>query len=191
MKQLKMLRPCGGGVSERSLPAGYSFESFDGKEAQVADWLAICRHGLLPDTPPPSGEYRDWYVSSIQSYPDLLPTRDLFFVLSPDGERVATSAAVLHPRGEGYIHMVAALPACRGLGIGHAMLSRALAELSARGATHMTLTTDDFRLAAIKTYLDAGFRPVLWHDPESDMRERWDAVIAGLGYEPVEYFEEI
>ncbi len=191
MKQLKMLRPFGGKVVERQLPAGYRFEMFDGREEQVTDWLSICCHGLLPDTPPAGGEMRDWYVQSIQNYPDLMPTQDLFFVLSPNGERMATSAAVLHGGGEGYIHMVAALPSCRSLGIGHAMLARALAVLSARGATHMTLTTDDFRLPAIKTYLDGGFRPVLWHDPDSDMRARWDAVIAALGYEPVEYLEEV
>ena len=45
--------------------------------------------------------------------------------------------------------------------------------------------------AAIKTYLDAGFRPVLLSDPDSDQRARWDAVIAQLGYEPVEYFDEV
>ncbi len=191
MKQLKMLRPFGGKVVERQLPAGYRFEMFDGREEQITDWLAICRHGLLPDTPPASGIFRDWFTDSIQNYPDLVPETDLFFVLSADGERVATSAAVLHGSGEGYIHMVAASPACRGRGIGHAMLARALSDLSTRGATHMTLTTDDFRLPAIKTYLDAGFRPVLWPDSESDMRGRWDAVIAALSYEPVEYFEEI
>lgn len=86
--------------------------------------------------------------------------------------------------------MVGSLPECRGLGIGKAMLSKALMILHGRGCAVTTLTTDDFRLAAIKTYLDAGFRPVLWPDAESDMRQRWDAVIASLGYLPVEYFPE-
>ncbi len=191
MKQLKMCRPYGGHITPRDLPAGYGYALYTGDEAEVADWLSICRHGLLPDTPPASGVYRDWFADSIDRYPDLVPTRDLWFVVDPDGRRVATTAAVLHPASEGYIHMVAALPACRGLGIGHAMLSRALADLSARGATHVTLTTDDFRLPAIKTYLDAGFRPVLWPDPDSDMRARWDAVIAELGYGKVEYLEDM
>ena len=87
--------------------------------------------------------------------------------------------------------MVAALPECRGKGIGHAMLSFALEIMEAAGSTHAVLTTDDFRLPAIKTYLDGGFRPVLYHDPESDMRERWDAVIAALRYEPVDYIREV
>ena len=55
----------------------------------------------------------------------------------------------------------------------------------------MHLTTDDFRLSAIKTYLDAGFCPVLYADPDSDQRARWDAVIAALGYGPVTYLSEV
>lgn len=102
----------------------------------------------------------------------------------------AAPAAVRHADGTGYIHMVGALPACRGKGIGHAMLAHALEELQARACPVVTLTTDDHRLAAIKTYLDAGFRPVLRYDPDSDMRARWDAVIAALGYEPVAYLQE-
>ncbi len=190
MKQLLMLR-IGGTVNDRTLPDGYRFEYYTGTAEEVTDWISICRHGLLPEGPPASGADRDWFASAIEGYRDLVPERDLFFVVTPDGKRVATSAAVLHPNDEGYIHMVAAKPVCRGCGIGHAMLSRALTDLTARGATHVTLTTDDYRLAAIKTYLDGGFRPVLWHDPDSDMRARWDAIIAALGYEPVEYFEDV
>ena len=52
------------------------------------------------------------------------------------------------------------------------------------------LTTDDKRLPAIKGYLDADFLPVLWADPDSDMRARWDAVLANLHYRQVEYLPE-
>lgn len=184
MKQLKMLRP-DAPVVQRPLPEGYRFEAFSDLPEQISDWLAICRHGLLPD----DGKSA-WFDETIRNYPDLTPAEDLFFVVDPGGRRVATSASVKHGNGEGYIHMVAALPDCRGKGIGHAMLSRALTVLASRGCTHTVLTTDDHRLAAIKTYLDAGFRPVLFYDPESDMRARWDAVIAALRYEPIPYLEE-
>lgn len=184
MKQLKMLRPAAP-IVPHSLPAGYSFASFGGTKAEVDDWLAICAEGLLPNTDP------HWFEDSIRHYPDLDPARDLFFVVDTVGARVATSAAILHTSGEGYIHMVGALPSCRGRGIGHAMLAKALADLQARGCPFITLTTDDHRLAAIKTYLDAGFRPVLWSDPDSDMQARWDAVIAALGYEPVAYLRDV
>ena len=86
------------------------------------------------------------------------------------------------------------MPVVRGKGIGHAMLSRGLEMLCQRTASEsmpdgpeILLTTDDFRLAAIKTYLDAGFLPVLVSDPESDMRARWDAVFSALHYPPVPF----
>lgn len=176
-----MIRPAAP-VRQRPLPAGYTFDTYHGTDGEIADWLILCRGSLLPED---AG--REWFDSTILNYPDLVPSEDLFFVLDPSGRRVATSASVRHANGEGYIHMVAALPECRGRGIGHAMLSHALTLLDARCVTTSSLTTDDFRLAAIKTYLDGGFRPVLWEDPESDMRARWDAVLASLGYPPVEY----
>ena len=185
MQQLKMLR-YQGKVTPRSLPEGYHYEFFGGTEEEIHDWVTICRHGLLPED---GGT--EHFQSAIMSYPDLVPAKDLFFVVDKDGNRVATSASVCHKNGEGYLHMVAALPECRGKGIGHAMLSHALEMMEARACTHGVLTTDDFRLPAIKTYLDAGFRPVIYHDPDSDMRKRWDAVIAALRYEPVVYVSEI
>lgn len=167
----------------RQLPDGYRFEHYKGTSDERNDWTEICRHGLIPV----NGD--DWFKMSIADYPDLNPERDLFFVVSPEGKRVATSASVCHKDGTGYIHMVCSLPECRGLGIGHAMLSYALSDISERGYDGtVILTTDDFRLAAIKTYLDAGFRPVLWYDPESDMKLRWDNVISQLSYQPVKYY---
>ncbi|MBE6585480.1 MAG: GNAT family N-acetyltransferase [Ruminococcaceae bacterium] len=185
MQQLKMLR-MDAPVRVRPLPEGYRYEYFTGSTEEIWDWIIICRHGLLP---PDAGE--DCFKSTILEYPDLVPEKDLFFVVDLNGCRVATSASVCHQNKEGYLHMVAALPGYRGQGIGHAMLSHALCMMEERGCTHAVLTTDDFRLPAIKTYLDAGFRPVLYHDPDSDMRARWDGVIAALGYEPVAYISEI
>ena len=185
MQQLKMLR-YQGKVTPRPLPEGYHFELFRGRSEEIDDWVEICRHGLLPE----EGNI-EHFQSAIMSYPNLVPTQDLFFVVDGDGKRVATSASVCHPNGEGYLHMVAALPECRGKGIGHAMLAHALEMMEARRCTHAVLTTDDFRLPAIKTYLDGGFRPVIYDDPDSDMRERWDGVIAALCYEPVAYMSEI
>lgn len=185
MKQLFMMRPQQP-VRVRELPTGYRYELYRGTEGEVRDWLAICRCGLLPED---AGQ--ESFDCNITRYQNLVPEQDLFFVTDASGHRVATTAAVKHQSGEGYIHMVAALPECRGKGIGHAMLSHALQMLEARGCGVMTLTTDDFRLAAIKTYLDAGFLPVLWADPESDMRARWDAVIALLGYPPVTYLTQV
>jgi mycothiol synthase len=86
--------------------------------------------------------------------------------------------------------MVASLPETRGKGLGHAMIRHTLSMIEARGVPYTHLTTDDYRLAAIKTYLDAGFLPVIYEDPESDMTERWNKVLEDLHYPMVEYLSE-
>ena len=191
MLQLKMLRPSAP-ARPRALPEGYRYTSYEGSETELTEWLDMCFKGqLLPENPPESGNYRDWFKVTVLDYADLNPDEDIIFVIAPDGRRAASICAVKHGEEQGYIHMVAAHPDFRSLGIGHAMLACALEKLEARNCTYSILTTDDFRLPAIKTYLDAGFRPVLRDDPDSDQRARWDAVIAKLGYEPVEYLTEV
>ena len=191
MRQLKMLRPSAP-VTPRPLPEGYTYGSYDRTEEQLTLWLDMNLKGqLLPENPPESGNWRDWFKVTVLDYADLNPDEDIIFVIAPDGRRAASICAVKHGEEQGYIHMVVAHPDFRGLGIGHAMLAYALEKLEARNCTYSILTTDDFRLPAIKTYLDAGFRPVLRIDPDSDQRARWDAVIAELGYEPVEYLAEV
>ena len=183
MKQLKMRRESAP-VQLRELPSGYGYEFYDGRREQIDDWLELCLGALIPD------KNENWFTSTILTYPDLCPERDLFFVVEQStGKRVATTAAVCHGQ-EGYIHMVAAAPEVRGRGIGHAMLRFALCMLEERGCTYSVLTTDDFRLAAIKTYLDADFVPVIEKDPESDVRARWESVLAELRYARKIQFQE-
>lgn len=55
--------------------------------------------------------------------------------------------------------MVCAAPWARGYGIGTALARLAVNELLERGMETAHLTTDDFRLPAIRTYLEAGFVP--------------------------------
>lgn len=184
MKQLKMIR-YSAPTAQRPLPAGWSYARYAGTEEEISDWVAICREGLF-------GEKcnRESFAKYIERWRDLRPEEDLFFVLDAEGRRVATTAYVTYADGTGYLHCVGSLPQTRGQGVGHAMLSHALEIGEARGMPHTILTTDDFRLAAIKTYLDAGFLPVLYEDPDSDMRARWDHVLAELKYRAVEYIEE-
>ena len=185
MKQLKMVR-YSAPVRARSLPDGWSYVPYGGTEAEIADWVAICREGLFGP-----GCDRESFGKYIERWRDLNPTEDLFFVVDDNGRRVATVTYVKYADGTGYLHCVGSLPHIRGKGVGHAMLSHALQIGQTRQTPYTTLTTDDFRLAAIKTYLDAGFLPVLWEDPESDMTARWDKVLAELKYPQVRYIENI
>lgn len=184
MKQLKMLRPSAP-VPPRALPEGYRILPYGGSAGEVEEWGAIVAQGLVrvSDSTEAFGKY-------ILRWRDLRPAEDLFFVVDPAGKRVATIVGLRYAEGVGYIHMVGSLPECRGKGIGHAMLAHALAHIEDLGVTHTVLTTDDYRLPAIKQYLDAGFLPLLWHDPDSDMVARWDKVLEELNYRQVEYLPE-
>lgn len=183
MKQLYMRRR-GGHTEEHTLPEGYTLQFFDGTKEAVNDWLEICHGGLNPD------KSFSHFQNAIINKPDINPMKDIFFVVSPDGIRVATTTCIRRPEGIGGVHMVAALERYRGKGIGHFLITKAVNILADRGFTVMGLTTDDFRLPAIKTYLDAGFRPYLVHDDDSDMVKRWDDVLEKLGYPKVEYYPE-
>ena len=185
MKQLKMRRPSAP-VKELPLPAGYRYELYSGTREEIEDWKNICKNGLIRD-----GEDGDhWFRETILNRAGLHPEEDLFFIVDDTDRRIATTAAVKQPDGTGYVHMVASLPETRGKGLGHAMIRHTLSMIEARGVPYTHLTTDDYRLAAIKTYLDAGFLPVIYEDPESDMTERWNKVLEDLHYPMVEYLSE-
>ena len=184
MKQLKMIR-YSAPVSKRSLPDGWSYALYGGTREEMLDWIGICKNGLFgPDINEESfGKY-------ILRWRDIVPEQDLFFVVDAEGRRVATTTYVQYADGTGYVHCVGSLPETRGRGVGHAMIAHALEMGEERKTPYSILTTDDFRLAAIKTYLDAGFLPVLYHDSDSDMKARWEKVLAELRYRQVEYVNE-
>ena len=181
--QLKMRR-FSAPVRERKLPDGFSFKLFDGSEKEIEEWVRLCRYGLVDDAT------RDTFFQTVADFTNIVAERDCFFVVDEKGNYIATSTAVATPEGVGLVHMVASDPFARGKGIGHAMLANTLSMLEERGMKITELRTDDFRLAAVKTYLDAGFLPVMLNDPESDHAARWDKVRESLSYPAVEYVGE-
>jgi len=184
-EQLRMIR-YSAPVKARPFPEGYSYKMFTDTPEEIADWVDISRKGdLIGET-----DGAECFDRDVRNFPDADAKEDCFFIVDKDGRRVATSTVVDHKEGFGRVHMVAALPEMRGKGIGHAMLAVSLTLLEARGVSHIVLKSDDWRLAAVKTYLDAGFRPVIFHDPESDMEARWDKILENLNYGKVEYVYE-
>lgn len=181
--QLKMTR-FSAPVKERALPDGYTFKLFDDSEREIAEWVRLCNFGLVENTT------RETFFETVANFENIVATRDCFFVLDAEGKYIATSTAVAQPSGVGLVHMVASDPNARGRGIGHAMLAKTLSMIEERGMKRIDLRTDDWRLAAVKTYLDAGFLPVLLCDPESDHAARWDKVRADLSYPAVRYVPE-
>ena len=186
MRQLVMEAQTAERALERALPEGYTYESFDGSARDIADWKAITM-----EPPALARDYDTCYRDSIENYPDCIPVRDVHFISNASGVRVATITTITHADGNGYVHMFKALASEQGRGLGHAMARYALRIFAERGVASVVLTTDDFRLSAIKTYLDAGFCPVILPDPASDMNARWDAVLEKLGYTDVPRIERL
>lgn len=182
-KQLMMLRRAAP-VPQALLREGWSVRSM--RENEGAAWVQICQAaGLIGSSGP---DFDQCWEKMMGSDPGV-KSENVFFVCDPSGTPVATATARLIPQEErshyppsanalGYLHYVAATPQCRGTGAGSAATAAVLKRLEALGLGDCVLTTDDFRLPAIKIYLRMGWLPVL-HD--TDMRARWERVLGQLG----------
>jgi len=101
----------------------------------------------------------------------------VFFLVASD-DYVATATDKRLPELQvGYLHMVAVAPLYRGRGLGRCISLVALLHMRERGCRRVVLDTDDFRLAAIRTYLRLGFAPDIL---EADHAERWRTIFAEL-----------
>jgi GNAT superfamily N-acetyltransferase len=78
----------------------------------------------------------------------------------------------------GELGWVAGDPDHRGKGLGGCVCAAATRRLLEAGYSDIFLRTDDFRLAAIKTYLTLGYVPLLF---APDMAARWKEVFRQLG----------
>ena len=159
---------------------GFTLRTYNETQADRDAWLEICKTGKLLDYEEDAFER---YITSQKGY-----SKDLtFFVL--DGEKPIATITILD-KGEtnrvimteeklGYVHMVGVHADYCGHGLGGWLNRIALAALSRMGCQGAWLTTDDWRLPAIRSYLRYGFRPVLYDD---DMEERWTKVLTEQGY---------
>ena len=106
---------------------------------------------------------------------------DRVLFLCIDNVPVATAAAWFVNRygdDTGYVHMVGALPEYKGRKLGYLITLATLHRLKDEGFTKVVLQTDDFRLPAIKVYLDLGFvADMLVHE---SMPGRWESVMEAL-----------
>ena len=170
MRQLKMVWMNDGlPPKEPPIPAGCSVKRLHEVANGVDVWLDIVQYGLSKGL-----KDRSYYDKSMAS--DRYSPEDTLFVFC-DGEPAATVTVICgETEGGGRVHMVACKPGFRGRGIGHCLSAVAVCELKKRGAEHACLTTDDWRVPAVKSYLKSGFLPDI---PEGDaeMSSRWENVL--------------
>ena len=166
-----MRRPDLEGLPAVQAPEGYAFRTYE--PGDEVHWCRIMEGSIG----------QGWTVErcreSLTDTPQFDP-EGLFFAThqgAPIGSACAWKDSPEEKRA-GVVHMVAVLKQHRGRRLGYWLSLLALHHLHQRGFTEAYLLTDDWRLSAIKAYLDLGFQPV-WVDDSH--RQRWEAVGERLG----------
>jgi uncharacterized protein (DUF952 family)/GNAT superfamily N-acetyltransferase len=115
-----------------------------------------------------------------------MPLEGVFFVTAGDLP-VGTACTFLHPGQAGAIPelgWVAVNPAHRGQGLGRLACLAVLNYVKKLGFRYIYLLTEDFRLPALKIYLELGFEPEY---QDSSQPERWQALrrVIAAGGDPL------
>ncbi len=145
------------------LPEGVSFRThIPGDDAAWEDLIERCfgtRYGFAE------------HVSACERYD---PSHVIY--LTKNGRDVAVSAAVQKPEfpHDGWLHFVGVDPEMRGLRLSSHVVLATLFSFYAQGYHSVVLSTDDFRIPAIKCYLKLGFEPIML---DKSHPERWKKVM--------------
>jgi len=174
-RQLQMLWPerLLGSPPEAAVPAGYRLRQYR-QEDKEAYLRLMHRAGFLKW----DEQNLDWMLTMI------LPGG--FFVIEQvaSGAVVATAMATHRPSHRypfgGELSWVAGDPDHAGKGLGLAVCAAVIRRFLDAGYRCMYLQTDDFRLAAIKTYLRLGFAPLR---DDAEMDGRWKDVLSKLEWQ--------
>ena len=183
MAQLKMYWLPGTEIAEFALPEGYSISNYK-DEADKVEWFECCCNGSLVDE---NAKPADSFYSRIGSNPNIDPFEDVFFI-DFEGKHVGTVTAYVDKNGNyGDMHMVGIKTAYRGRGLAKHLSEITLKHLSTKGIKYIVLTTDEFRKAAVASYLHAGFHPVEY---DEGMEARWQAIIDEYGIDSIDMVNE-
>ena len=169
--QLVMLKESLAALPPLALPAGYSLRHF--RPGDEGHWERVLDQSFGATNPPRR------FVNVMGRDAACSPERVLF--VTWDGAPVATASAWYRPEWgveTGYVHYVGASPAHKGRRLGFQISLAVLHRFVCEGRTRAVLETDDFRVPAIKTYLELGFQPWL---VEADQRQRWRTIVETNG----------
>lgn len=158
------------------LPEGYYIERYKDEE-DIDSWIAITRHDL-----------QDIMLTREAFKTHMLDREGVFeeniFFISYGNEKIATVTAVVYPeREEGYVHFVACTKEHRQKGIGRALVNLCLNTFMEKGLIFATLKTDPHRIPAIKSYIRAGFLPILYSNEIEDL---WVSVMKDMNLESLD-----
>lgn len=181
MAQLKMYWFPGTPVNEVPLPEGYSVSNYKCDADKIA-WCECCKNGLVDDDAD-----ENTFDDRILSRKDVDKYRDVFFI-DYNGEHIGTVTAYKHKaENTGDMHMVGIRTDFRGRGLAKYLNFITVKKLEAEGVRFISLTTDEWRKGAVKSYLSGGFLPVEY---DEGMQERWEAVLEEYGIDSVQMVYE-
>ena len=181
MAQLKMYWLAGTPIKHYDLPEGYSISNYK-TEADKLAWVECCKNGLVDDD---AGT--EAFDRTITNWKEINMEEDVFF-LDYEGEHVGTVTAFVFPeRRMGDMHMVGIRTDFRGKGLGKYLCQITLEHLKDKDIDFISLTTDEWRKAAVKSYLNAGFLPVEYR---LGMQRRWEAELEAIGVDSVQMVYE-
>ena len=153
------------------LPPGYGMTTL--REAGVDAWIAALNA---------TGQLGDWDADRAGDW--LAGERHAIlegtFIVTFDGRPAATCCTIPPTSTERRAELgwLSVAPEHQGRGLGYQVCLAVLHFARRMGYDEIYLNTDDWRLPAVKTYLDLGFEPEIIH--ESHLR-RWAAVYEKLG----------
>jgi mycothiol synthase len=169
--QLRMLWPAGRRPPRVPRPPkGYRLRTW--REGDAAGYVAVMR----------AAGFDAWTEENVANVLKSVLPEGLFFVMhEATGRIVATTVACHnpidhHPFG-GELGWVAVDPAHRGRRLSAVTNAAVVRRFLRAGFANIYLRTDDFRLPAVRLYLDLGFVPFLFQD---DMEGRWRKVFSEL-----------
>ncbi len=161
------------------LPVGYTLHTL--AERGEDDWIeALNATGELGEWD--RARAREWLEAAPpgSSAADRPVVPEGSFIIVFDGRAVATTCIVAPTESEpcAEVGWVSVSPDHQGRGLGFQAALAALLYAKRMGYPESRLNTDDWRLPAIKTYLNLGFEPVIEHETHP---RRWKDVFDALG----------
>jgi mycothiol synthase len=152
------------------LPGGYTLRTYQpGDEPRFYDLMALAG-------------WPGWTDEKLKPWLSRVLPDGWFMVMHEARDEIVATAMGLHNYKE--IHpfqselgWVACDPAHQGQGLGLAVCAAVTARLIKAGYRNICLYSEDFRLAALKTYLKLGYLPLLY---KPDMLRRWRTICEQL-----------
>ena len=168
MEQLSMLRG-NEPVQDYSFPDGYYMRPYQPSLNDGCAWCECCIDGELSVT-----EISEEFFEKFMLNDPTVNPANIYFLISPTGEVAGTiTYQYTKEEGLGRIHMVGVQKKYLGKRLSLPMSLYVVQKILDDGKARINLSTDDWRIPAIKTYLRAGFKPI-YHHP--DMEERWNKI---------------